>query len=125
MDRLWLTDQNNEWRYVALQYDVSSVVVLPGRIIAALDWSVLKECEPNEDWCRNVWCFDYDGKVLWKIQRPIFRDPDNPDKLIDNIDDPYTSVFVSDDGEIGAAGRNRFVIDSETGEISKLLGAHR
>lgn len=107
-------------RKLEFPMEVHESIILNDRIIVLLwAYNVIREL-PNEDPCRNVWCYDFDGNVLWKIQRSYFPDKDDPEnkKKWKDLDEPYSGISASpEENTILAHARRKFILNPNDGTV--------
>lgn len=117
-------------------------IIYDDRIIVYHAIEDIEEKFPVENSGRNIWCYDYKGNVLWKIEespryfdwvkRGINTDNRVPKRLdngkiiyygFDNRRDPYTSLVYDEKGDnlyVFVQGR-RYELDRETGKVGNYV----
>jgi hypothetical protein len=96
---------------------VYSAVVLADRIIVAFSGDQLSKVFPNFDYQRAIWCYDLNGNILWKVEKPYYIDKNTGEKV--SYDQPIDVVGYNDEtGKVLALSRRGYELDPYTGELS-------
>ena len=100
---------------VTFPQEIEEVVVLEDRVILRLLTDDFEEGDPLEG--QNILALDAEGKLLWRIEGPIYTNLNEQDEKVPG---GYSGLAKSDDGQIFAFIPIGYVLDldSNTGKVS-------
>lgn len=89
---------------VELPYQISEAIDINGVIVIRL------KVPTDENYARNVWAFESDGSLRWKIEAPEDKE---------GIEQPYADIGFSEKKGLWAYNWNsiEYTVDIETGEL--------
>lgn len=103
----------------------TSIVILGESIIVCVNSSIMQKLYPDENSHRNIWRYDLNGNVIWKVEAPYLLDKDDPqnsDKFDYENARPFTSVAIKPDGRLFGHAYYNYFINPNDGSISPPQG---
>lgn len=102
-------------------------VLMDDKIIVEFSWSQLYEKDPKSEYWRGVWCYDFDGNVLWKVAPPYYIDRESGKKVIcENGEGAIDRVsYWEAENKIVVYGRMGYEVDPNTGELGDIVWRER
>ena len=98
-------------------FKVYEAVIMIDRIIVSYNWSELKEKLKDFDSDRAVWCYDFEGNILWYVEKPYYIDKGSNHRTI--YDQPVDTVGADPKTEkLYAYSRRGYELDPYTGRLS-------
>ena len=114
-------------RIMRFPCDVYSKIELKNKIIVGLDIDQLVELSIDFAYWRGVFCYDFEGNILWQVESPYYIDPDTKLKVICNNGEGaiQTVDYWQKESKVVVYGRMGYEVDPETGKLGDIVWHER
>lgn len=79
---IWSNSYNVNGKMVYFPLHAHEGILMNDRIIVTFDYDDIKEKFPELEYSRAVWCYNFEGDLLWRVAPPYYIDSDTGEKVI-------------------------------------------